>query len=358
MWQFIKTGLLVTVVTALIWIYAEAESLRPRDFTVELAFQVEPGSNKVIDILDADGQVIRGTDIVRATVTVEGSAAAFERIEPVLRRPLRLGPDLDGVPADPGKYPIDLQPVLRMHPEIRDKGVNIRKVDPPQARILVDEIVERTLPVQVVIPSGELEALPEVKPPQVVVKLPRGEADLLPEGVVLTARPDQASWSRLLPGRRETISGVRLELPGQLANSVHARATPATVDVSVTVRNRTATIRVPSVPVHLRIAPLELGRWNIEIPEPDRFLTDVTVTGPSDLVKQIEDKTIPLIAMVPLSFEELERGITSKEAIFCELPTQLRIEVARRAVRLTVTRRETAATSPPPTEPEPDDLEN
>src|SRR5204863_1756520 len=128
------------------------------------------------------------------------------------------------------------------------------------------------------------------------------------------ARVDPAALARLTPTRKATLNGVRLVPPPELASIARLRIEPAAVDVALTLRTKTASIKVPSVPVHIRIAPGELSKWDIEIPEQDRFLTDVTVSGPSELVKQIQDKTVPLVATVSLSFEELERNISAKDA--------------------------------------------
>src|SRR5262249_45340484 len=135
--------------------------------------------------------------------------------------------------------------------------------------------------------------------------------------------------------------------PADLAAIQRLKIEPPVVDIALTLRTKTASIKVPSVPVHVRIAPGELSKWDIEIPEQDRFLTDVTVSGPSDLVKQVQDKPVPLTATVSLSFEEPERMVPSKEAVFCPLPTRLHFDVPNKTIRLKIKRREAAAPTPP-----------
>jgi hypothetical protein len=105
------------------------------------------------------------------------------------------------------------------------------------------------------------------------------------------------------------------------------------------------------VPVHVRLAPTETGIWDIQMPAESRILSDVVVVGPGDVIEQIKADRLRPIAYVPLSFEELERAAASgepitKEPIFSELPSPLRFEVrpSQRTIRLTVKRRETAAT--------------
>jgi hypothetical protein len=118
---------------------------------------------------------------------------------------------------------------------------------------------------------------------------------------------------------------------------------PARADVALTVRAREVTVRLASVPVQLRIPPAELPNWDIRVPEADQFISDVAVTGPADQVRGIQSGTVQIVAVVPLSFEELERGIASKEAVFVGLPGNVKAEAARRTIRLTITRRNPAA---------------
>jgi len=42
---------------------------------------------------------------------------------------------------------------------------------------------------------------------------------------------------------------------------------------------------------------------------------------------------------VPLSFEELERAITQRDAVFPDVPAGLKVDVANRIVRLKITPR-------------------
>src|SRR5438094_723468 len=154
MWKHIQTGLLVTVVTLIIWVFAEAESLRSTEVrSVEIVVQPVSGSAYTVELQDSPAV---HNNTVRADITIDGPAAAL---------------------------------------------------------------------------------------------------------------------ARLNPGRKETITGVRLAPAAGLAAIPRLRIVePTTVDISLTLRSKTATIKIASVPVHVRIAPSELNKWDIEIPEQDRFL--------------------------------------------------------------------------------------
>lgn len=343
MWQFLKTIILVTLVTAIIWVFAESESLQANTFHVEVTFAPEPGAKYTVDLAQ-DSPAVRG-NTVRTDLVIEGPTAALDIVGRNLRNPVLVTLGMPGFPTDPGRHTLDLQTVLREHPDLRlaGHGVSIKSINPETVVATVEELASVPVKITVDVPGAELDGPPEVKAQAATVTLPQPQVSRITQDTAVIARIDPAALARLNPGRKETITGVRLVAPPELASIPKLRIEPGAVDVALTLRTKTASIKVPSVPVHVRIAPGELSKWDIEIPEQDRFLTDVTVSGPSDLVKQIQDKTVPLIATVSLSFEELERNIPSKDAVFCDLPTGLHFDVASRTVRLKIKRREAGA---------------
>jgi hypothetical protein len=343
MWNHIKTIFLVTLVTLIIWVFAESESLRSAEVRgVEIAVLPVVGSKLTVEITDSS-PAIHGNSL-RADLVIDGPTAAVDAAERVLRRPITISPGMPGFSIDPGPHAVDIQAVLRGHPDLRlaGRGVSIKSVTPETLNVALDELVSRTVKIDVDVPGAELDGPADVRPGAATIVLPASAASKITENTALIARVDAAVLEHLSPGRRETVPGVRLLPPSELASVPHLKIEPEAVDVALTLRTKTTSIKVASVPVHVRIAPGELSKWDIEIPEQDRFLADVTVSGPSDLVKQIQDKTVPLVATVSLSFEELERGIPSKDAVFCDLPTGLRFDVANKTVRLKIKRREIA----------------
>lgn len=342
-WSRVKSYGLVTVITAVIWVFAEAESLRTKQVWAEVMFQGDPSGERVIDVVD--GQGWRG----RVELTVEGSAAGLDRLQSRLnRQPIKLAPGMDGVSAESGEQSVELRVALRAHPDLREVGGTITKTDPPTVKVRVDQMVPRELRVEVQAPDGELDGVPETRPAKVRVRLPASDAASLGAEATAVAKLDASMLSKLVPGRVETVTGVPVALPAWIVPG-RARIEPPSVDVQLKLRSRTATVTVPSVPVQVRIAAVELGKWEIEIPETDRFIRDVKITGPSDLVNQVRTGEIKILATVSLGFEELERGITSKEVTFTDFSAQLplKFEADNRVVRLTVRKREADAAAGP-----------
>jgi hypothetical protein len=352
MWYWIRTSLIVIAVTAMVWLFAEAESLRSERESVEVLLAADPKSGLVIDLVDRNGSeplssaatnVVTG-DLtpIRLELDIDGATNAIEQFRRKLSpSTIRLSPGMTGIPTTLGAHAVNLLEVMQAYPGLKpvDSGVTITKVTPAIANVFIDSLVTRTFAVEVNHPEGETDGPLEIKPRSVTVTMPKAVSDRVAEGTAATANIDESTWRGLVPRQRTTLSALPLSVPST-AGASHVRITPASVDVSLTILAKAATLRLTSMPVHIRIPPVEYGKWDIDIPEQDRFLTDVVVTGPADLIEQLRQRQSPVVAFITLSFDDLERGVTSKDIQYSDVPTPLRFESASKAVRVKITRRE------------------
>lgn len=337
-----KVFLLVSLLTVLVWMLAEAESLLSERIRVELTFRAGPETGRFVRV--EHGQSFAGFVDIR----VEGPTTRVDALAAQLRSRLTLEPGMDGVPLEPGRHTINLAEALRSHTLLRDSRVSIADVEPNTVTVTIDHLVTRDLPVRVEFPPGlALEGSPEIVPPSVRVHMPGSTADAIDAlGVVqLIARPDPTSIANLPEGRRATLPPVQLELPEVLRGVEGIRWSPSHVTINLTPRSRTAVYTIPTVPVHLRLPPAEAALWQIQIPPESSLLTDVSVTGPSDLIDDIREGRTRPIAYITLTFEDLERAALAGEPIqaqitFSDLPTPLRFEARQRTIAVTVRRRE------------------
>lgn len=336
MWSQFKTILVATLVTALVWIFAEAETLARRELLVEL--EVRPAEG-VPATMHFAGRV----SAARVSVTIEGATGRIEAAERALREGVVIMPGVAGVPAVSGEYAMDVARAVRELPDLQRAGVSVARVVPATITVQVEALAVRTVPVVALVQGADVQGTPTVRPANVSLLLPKEAAESVNAETAAVAEVDARALERLVPGREETISGVILRPPAELARVPGVRVEPRFAEVTLTVKSRAAETVIKSVPVHVRLAPGELSKWDIEIAEPDRAIVDVRVTGPVETIQQIESRTLAVVAVLALSFEELERGITSKEVSFGDLPTSLKFEAANRVVRVKITRR--AATS-------------
>lgn len=347
MWRIIKTWSIVIPVTLLIWVFAEAESLRTLNVATTFVIRPPTDQRQVVDAVDDAGQPIPdGGASRRRSVSIEGPAAAIQRAETILREGIVLTPGMgEQFASSKGSRELDLAAILRSYAPLQGLGVTIKSVDPPRVRVVVDDVVERKISVVPELPDGQTDGPPVVTPPEVVMRIPSEAAAKLPEGAQAIAKIDRSTWDRLVPGRRESIA-VSVQLPKALEGVRNVVITPARVTIDLTVRSRTDTLTIPTVPVHIRAPAAELERWDVKI-KGRALLNDVKITGPADIIQRIRSGAINVVAYVPLTYEDLERQIASKEAVYCDLPTALRFEPETPLIELEISKRATATPDVP-----------
>ncbi|MBU6412415.1 MAG: hypothetical protein KGS45_02990 [Planctomycetes bacterium] len=337
MMRHLGTILIATLIAALVWIFAEAESVRTREIRIEVEVQADPGSDRVVTVLDGGFKEI--VDIV-----LEGSTTELEGAERLLRqKKIRLAPGVEGISPEPGEQAVDLRTALRAAAGLREAGVTIKSANPSSVRIEVDSMVVREATVRVDVGEGELEASPEVRPAAVKVIMPSRVASALTEVPVVTARLDAAMLKPLVPGRREVLGAVPVKPSGVLSSSaMRLRLDPPAVEVAVRLRNKIDSVTLPTVPVLVRIPPGELSHFDIAVDEADQLVRNVKISGPADLVDKVRREAIKVVATVTLSFSDLEKAAgstVSKEVTFGDLPPGLTADVPATSVRVGVTRR-------------------
>jgi hypothetical protein len=334
----LRTLGVVTLVTVLTWVLAESQTVQQRSVSVEVKFAAGGDQRAVRVSPDQDPGAPRWTGLVE--VTLEGAAGPIESV----RRALRSGVTLtvgDELSAEPGVRAVDLREALRLDGALAGSGVSIREAGPPRVTLEVRAVEDRTVPVRAVLPEGSDTEVIAVDPAVVTV---RGPTTAVPQsGIEAVALVPGESVAGLLPGQTAERVPAAVRVPG-LAEAWGVRVTPERVAVSVRARSRVETVVVPSVPVQVLLAPSELDRWSIEVAPEDRDIRDVRVTGPVEQVARVASGDLRLVAVVRISFEELERGVGVKEATLTglngTLPAGLRAEADDLSVGLTVEARE------------------
>lgn len=346
MWERVRNLVMILLVTGLVWIYAEAESLSRLQQEVRITFvsATEELSPRVVT------EEWRG--VVRARF--EGSAASLQRVPG--RIELRLGSS--GVPGVEGDAVIDIAQAMRSDPELQRAGVNVISVEPPTVRLRVDAIMRLdAVPVRAILEGIETEQTPRVEPAVVSIVGPRDALRQLASmegGPVVSARivPEQVDASRR--GVSQRVRGP-VGLPRDLAsNGGSLRVSPPEVTVEFMLRRDTSTITVASAPVQVLLPPPEAGRWEVRIAPEDLFLRDIEVSGPTEFINQVRANEVRLVAVLALSSDDLERGLAQKNAALATLrdgvialpPSGVRITVRNATVRFGVFREDGAPAAP------------
>lgn len=325
------TILVVTLVTLVIWLFAEGENIR-RDSLVATVQIVPPANSNMVAWVQGDAPWDG-----RVSISASGATIGIDNLRARLRQPVLLTPGMDGFSSTPGDHALDLRTLLRALPELRETGVSIEETEPRTIIAHADVLETIELPIKVEVAAAELDGAPEPNPARVSMQIPSLARSRLTPDTSLIARIGPDLIAGIVRGRRETIQAVPIELPQELQGVRGYKLAVPSARVALTLRERTATEVIPSVPVQIRIAPVQLDRWRVTIPESDQFLRDVRITGPSEEIDRIRRGDLRVIAMVTLSAQELASRITSKAATFSELPTSLQFQVEDPIVALSIT---------------------
>lgn len=349
-WRRARTAAVVSVVTVLVWIFAEAQTLRTETVTLRVTITAEhTDSNLVVRAAPEETGGATGEpawDGQSIELVLRGATARLDSLLATVRGQITLEVGAQ-LPAEPGVHVVPVDDVLRLTDAFARSGVTIAKATPPRIAVQVDELTEIESPVRIEVAGVvELRRPPIAEPNHVML---RGPASLINQavaeageaGLSLTARVDTDTARTLTPGRETSVPGVPLVLPAGLPVAGPAwrlRAEPPAVDVRVYVRRRLAEMTLDPMPIQVALPPGEVGRWEITLPEGSRELRGVELQGVHELLALVESGEVRPVALVRLSVAELEAGTIETQAEVLGVPEGVRVTVPDASVTLTAVR--------------------
>ncbi|QOJ00240.1 MAG: hypothetical protein HRU70_06960 [Phycisphaeraceae bacterium] len=343
MLQRVPMLIVVTLISATVWLFAESESLREKEISLPIEFASEPGSSLLLEV--SDGQNWRD----RALVSVRGSTSALSALEEQAKRAIRLTPDREGMPSLSGETLLDLRDVLTRTPEIGGRGLRITRIEPSAIRVWIDEQVTKELEVVVDAGSADLDGVPRPSVTRARLRMPKSQERILRADARVTARVAPESLTALVPGRKETLTGVRLLPPIELSGlpARHIRVEPSSASVELTLRNRTAQHTLQQVYIQVSLPPRDVGQWDVKIENDRAFFENVVATGPAELIGELKAGRMSAVALLQLSYEELNRRESAVRPVFMTIPpSSLVFTVDNPIVKVSATRRAEPAGGP------------
>ncbi len=323
-WQKAVTYALVTIITVLVWLYAEAENVKVHE---ENAVEVL--------IVGAKTQAIELERAQPLRVSVQFRCAAGQLAE--LRRLRRQPFSIDVADMDEGEQTIELKPRLALDQRIADLGVAVESVDPSRVRATITNLTP--VEMEIVAESGgqRLEAV--VDPPHATVLVPSRRADTA-RTMALIAIVDDRDLADLDEGEHP-IANVTVTVPAYLREQT-IMDLPDAVSVRVTVRKQEKTI-TRSVPIYVLGPPLVHVDFKI-VPEED--VVTVDLTGPVETIERIDSNDIPVWAELHVfshaALSEQATESTSTHPLKFRLPPDVRASVSSYEMPVVIQRREQA----------------
>ncbi|USN98265.1 MAG: hypothetical protein H6810_08760 [Phycisphaeraceae bacterium] len=327
--ETIRTFLIVTLVTLLVWLFAESRTLRAETLTVPV--EISQGGRALVFRLTNESE---WNSVVE--VELSGPTGKLDQAR---------GPLLDGVnlefgvelSSDPGTRSVDLREALRRSDVLADSGVTVRRVIPESIEIQVDRLESVMVPVEVQLPGVDTTGAVNAEPPEVEVRLPAAFVKDL--AVHAVAKVDPARLANLRPGRRTELSQVAVELTGLPQGIWGMRLVDPRVTVSLALRAETQNLLLPELPVFIEMTPADVAAWQVEIPPEDRVVSGVTLTGPGAAIDRIRRNEVRPRAVVSISTEDLEKGVERAPVEIVGLPPGVVADPAVRQVRVIAKRR-------------------
>ena len=328
--SIIRTATVVTVLTLLVWVVAEGESLASERLETPVRIEGDPEQGLVV--VPAPGAPWSG----RVLVEIEGAAASVSRMREALRLGFELRPGTPGVPIEPGQHTIFLAEVLRAQPAFLGSGITLSSVEPERVEVDVERLLTRGVDVTVRLPEGVDVSSVVAEPRRVQLTYPSSAATVVDQGIEIVAEVSVEQAERIGIGLRSIIRDVQLQLPDVLTGSRFASIEPGSVSVIATLEAREDTVTLDAVPVRIQRPAFQAERWIVRVADEDQLLSGIVVTGPSDLIERIRTNDLRIFATVSLTPDDLNTQITEKTITFSDLPTPLRFEAADPTVRLTI----------------------
>lgn len=294
----IKTVVLVSLVTVLVWVFAEGESLRTDELTATIELG-EEGSFRLVRL--DEGESFDG----RVRLRVQGATASLDQLRESLREPIMLTTHELGDQSGQ----VQLAEALRRHKVLQGTGVRLAEVDPPTIRIVVETLVTRPVRVRVEAGDAVLDGEPTVQPAEVVLRLPDRLADA--QEWTVDAVVSGESLGRLVPGRAETIASVPVAVPAALRGVAGVDVQPGSVAVTLTLRTQTDTGTLESVPIDVRVPLAVSGKYVVTVVPGGEFLAGVRVRGPREAVDRALSGGGRIAAEIYLSPDELAQAAAS-----------------------------------------------
>ncbi len=278
----VRTLVFALLVTALIWVWAEGQSVSGIAVPVRVALPDGSSGDLELDSPELSDHT------ASAVLRFEGATLALDAATSLRGATLTLEPGSPGLPTGPGpSQVVDLQRALARNPEVARLGVPLSSVEPASLVVSAVRLATRELPVRVEL-AREIplagDPLPGVQ--KVRVRVPEALVDKIPAGTQVVATISEEQLLSLRGEGLETVKAV-CRLPAALGDIKPVRFQPDSVSVALRVRQALETAKLPAgIPVWYSLPPTEdSSRWAIEVV--DKFLPEVTVTGPAEQIARL-----------------------------------------------------------------------
>ncbi len=311
------TIVLSVVFTLLLWLWAESENRETRTFSTRItamAVGTDMQNLRIRFISPSDSaSAVAGVEVA---LTMQGSRIALQRAETRLRE---LMIPLAGMMDDTEPI-IDLAGHLAQLPVFDELGIAFVSVEPPTLTARVDQYATRMIDIEPSFPGIRVEEF-TVDPPQASITMTRTNWDLLTSlygDDLLNINVSGEALRSLVPGESRRITGD-VELRREIRDVATLESPTSTIVIDVKPELLIDEVEL-SVFVKIQMLPREQALYDVLIPEAAQRINRVRFTGDAEMIRQLRERQLRVSAVIDLSPDELERGITQKEVSMQDVP--------------------------------------
>ncbi len=323
--ESLETVLVVTVIAALIWLYAEGETVSTQTRRVTVRFVAPTAGSTAVSLPDHESNVVGGA-VIDVQAAIQASQGDLPRIIDWVR-----DETIDIEVHAPGSTDevqvINLQDVLNQSP-LADLNAFVKETSPQTVTVRVQQL--RTVDMGIRIQQGELElseeAPPIIIPDKVAVTMPADLAQqVIEQSIKLVARLDLLD-QETLEQDTQNVETVELDLPPELQNLPHVTLSLQRAEASFLVRKNTLDYTLERVQVRLLISDDITRQYkNILIDPSSQRILQVKVRGPSAAIKRIENDPSLVRASILIKLEDLTNPDNNAAPLDIFLPDGVKI---------------------------------
>jgi hypothetical protein len=308
----IVTFVMVTVISVLVWIYAESRTIRTS--SIDMNVVVTTNGDPLFQVTPEQPQHVR--------LTLKASGSGVAAVEQrVLKGPVRItlkdttGP-LTGITHQTISLREDIEAALLLN----EQGVTLVDIQPKALDLTLTPIDTVRRPVKFLDPYDLAEPNVKLYPNEVEVRAPAPSSrQLAVADPVVRLTPDMIENPE--PGK-----SVEIDLPVDVQGSWGGRGfqiRPATVRATLVITRRVETLKLTKVPIVLQIKPEDAGKYRVAIENGVDAFSGVKVTGPVELVERVRKAPDQVNAVVRLTPELLAQAVDGRlqvEPVLSGLP--------------------------------------
>lgn len=296
----ITTFVMVTVISILVWIYAESRTIRTSSIDVNVV--VVPNGDPLFQVTPEQPQHVR--------LTLKASGAGVAAVEQrALKAPIRIVlKEVEGVRAITHQT-LSLREDIEAALLLNEQGVTLVDIQPKALDLTLTPIDSVRRPVKFLDPYDLAEADVKLRPNEVEVRAPAPSSrQLSVADPVVRLTPELIE--NLEPGK-----SVEIDLPVDVQGSWGGRGfsiRPATVRATLVITRRVETLKLSKVPIVLQLRPEDAGKYRVSIENGAEAFSGVKVSGPAELVERVRKLPDQVTAVVRLTPELLAQAIDGR----------------------------------------------